>query len=339
MAVSQIWGQFAFAAEGLCMTRDMLATRWGPVTLGEDFQAWIWLPSSVFDSGKHPDGSDLVEVEHFVIEVETGAPALQRRQPFTGSDPSPPTPETAALLDSLSETASAIARQFLAWVRLRLRQYWVAPTGTPIPFESRLSDADSGDAIAVRAGSLGRPIPFTMFASLPGGGSALTSSSLLGSLPDILAGETAHDGGLPERLLSSAFGKLWSAYPDPQTAVFLAVTACETKVKMVLGMQITAGGKPLLHYFDDQCETVKGRSLREDNEPLWDRLRALITARNDVAHRGAEPTSAQAQRHLRARRKITRSFLDSGTLAWYEHDGGHQGDAGGEVRGDLPASG
>jgi hypothetical protein len=291
---SRVWGQFAFADKGLCMTRDMLATRWGPVSRGEDIQAWIWLPGVVFDSGKHPDGSDLVQVEHFVIEVETGAPALRRRRPLTGSDLSRPDPETTEILDSLSETAPVIAREFLAWMRLRLHQYLVAPTGTPISFESRLSDADSGDAIAVRAGSLGRPIPFTMFASLPGGGSALSRSSLLDSLPDILAGKTAHDGGLPERLLSSAFGKLWSAYPDPQTAVFLAVTACETKVKMMLGMQITAGGKPLLHYFDDKCKIVMGRSLREGNEPLWDRLRALITARNGVAHRGVEPTSAQA---------------------------------------------
>jgi hypothetical protein len=52
-----------------------------------------------------------------------------------------------------------------------------------------------------------------------------------------------------------------------------------------------------------------------------------------------QPPANLRARPLRARRKITRSFLDSGTLAWYEHDGGHQGDAGGEVRGDLPASG
>ena len=44
-------------------------------------------------------------------------------------------------------------------------------------------------------------------------------------------------------------------------------------------------------------------------------------------------------RELRACRKITRSFLDSGTLVWYGHHGGHQGDAGGEVRNDLAASG
>src|SRR5215467_1625527 len=34
---------------------------------------------------------------------------------------------------------------------------------------------------------------------------------------------------------------------------------------------------------------------------------------------------------LRACRKITRSFPESGTLVWYGRDGGYPGDAGGEV--------
>ena len=42
----------------------------------------------------------------------------------------------------------------------------------------------------------------------------------------VLSGEAT---GLPERLLSSAFSKLWAGYPDAQTAVFLAALACETK--------------------------------------------------------------------------------------------------------------
>ena len=42
---------------------------------------------------------------------------------------------------------------------------------------------------------------------------------------------------------------------------------------------------------------------------------------------------------VRNRRELTRSFLESGTLLWYGHHDGNQGDAGGEVRGDLPASG
>ena len=52
------------------------------------------------------------------------------------------------------------------------------------------------------------------------------------------------------------------------------------------------------------------------------------------------PDRAKAQfALLRFCRKITRSLLECGMLMWYGQHGGHQGDAGGEVRGDLPASG
>ncbi len=293
------------------MTRDMLATRLGPVSRGEELWISIWLPGEVFDSGKHPDGSDLVEVEHFVIEIEADLPSpLALRGPAGETDPSRPGSGVAELIDSLSETASVIARDFLAWVRLRLRQYWVAPTGTPTPMEARLSDADSADIIAERESSPGRPIPFTMLASLPGGGAALSSMALLPSLPDILAGGAAGDTGLPERLLSSAFGKLWSAYPDPQTAVFLAVVACETKVKTVLGVEITVGGRPLLRYFDDRCKNVIGRSLREDDQRLWDKLTALNSTRNDVAHQGKDLTEEEAESHLGTATEVF-AWLDS----------------------------
>ena len=52
-----------------------------------------------------------------------------------------------------------------------------------------------------------------------------------------------------------------------------------------------------------------------------------------------QPPANLRARPLRACREITRSFLGSGTLVWYGHHGGYKGDAGGEVRGDLPASG
>ena len=52
-----------------------------------------------------------------------------------------------------------------------------------------------------------------------------------------------------------------------------------------------------------------------------------------------EPLCRRGAVLLRSRRKLTRSFLESGTLVWYVHHDSNQGDAGGEVRGDLPASG
>jgi hypothetical protein len=304
------------------MSPDILEEQLGPVTAprelltppvdsSEELRISIWLPGEVFDSGKHPDGTDLVEVEDFVIETEADlSPSLAQPRLAGGSDPFRPSPEAAAVLDSLSKTASVIARNFLAGIRLHLRQYWVAPTGTPSPVESRLWDADTWDAIAARAGSTGRPIPFTMLASTPGGASVLSRPALDPELGDILSGAAAGNTGLPERLLSSAFGKLWSAYPDPQTAVFLAVAACETKVKTVLGIALTVGGNPLLRYFDARCKTVIGRSLREDDEALWCRLTCLNSTRNHVAHRGSELTIPEAEGHLATASEVF-GWLDS----------------------------
>jgi hypothetical protein len=69
------------------------------------------------------------------------------------------------------------------------------------------------------------------------------------------------------------------------------------------------------------------RNVRDEQS----RLRDVFAQARALATLGGEP--------LRACRKITRSFSDSGTLVWYGQHGGHQGDAGGEVRDDLPASG
>jgi hypothetical protein len=269
-----------------------------------------------FDSQELPDGTYLVEVEEFVIEVDTvQSPPLMLRGPAGGADPSRPDPEVAGLHDSLSEIASVIARDFLTWVRLHLRQYWLAPTGKLSPHESLIWNADSEDILMRQEFSPGRPIPFTMLASVPGRGIALTGPAASPSLNKILAGETAGATGLPERLLSSAFGKLWSAYPDPQTAVFLSAVTCETKVKTALSAKAAAAQRPLLdlildnprdvtitalNHFDRLCKVITGRSLKEDedNRRLWKRLDRLIQARNSVAHRGFEPTREEAERHI-----------------------------------------
>jgi hypothetical protein len=171
-----------------------------------------------------------------------------------------------------------------------------------------LSDAATGDVIASRVGSPGSPVPFTLLAGLPGS-SALDRPALRAGIPAILTAHATGDTGLPERLLSSAFGKLWSADPDPQTAVFLAVVACETKVKAILDIDITDRGKWLLYYFDIGCESATGHSLRENAE-LWARLEDLIAARNEVTHRGEPLTRPQTEVHL-ATAAAAFAWLDS----------------------------
>ena len=256
-----------------------------------------------------PGGRDVAEIEGFTVELHARlVVAVPLPGPAGDGDPARPGPGAAALLESLSGTAAVIAAEFLAWVRLRLRQYRAAPTGAPHPLDATLYDATTGEVIASRTNAPGRPVPFDMLASVPGS-SALDAAALRAGLPGILIAQAPGRTGLPERLLSSAFGKLWSGDPDPQTAVFLAVTACETKVKAVLGLDATARGRPLMSYFDAGCRSATGRSLRQDRE-LWARLEALIATRNRVTHRGESVTRPQAEVHLAAAAAVF-AWLDS----------------------------
>ncbi|HEX3958325.1 MAG TPA: hypothetical protein VHZ03_17140 [Trebonia sp.] len=312
-AISAVEGQFTFTADGLCITGNMLSTWWGPVTRPGDVTARLWLPGIVFDRGHLPGGHDIAEVEGFTVGLHARlAPPTPLPGPAGEDDPGRPGPG-AALLESLSGTAAVIAAEFLAWVRLRLRQYWAAPTGAPQPLDATLYDTATGEVIASRSGAPGRPVPLDMLAGVLGS-SALDGAALRAGLPGILTAQATGRTGLPERLLSSAFGKLWSGDPDPQTAVFLAVTACETKVKAVLGIGAAARGRPLLSYFDAGCRSATGRSLRQDRE-LWARLEALVATRNRVTHRGEPVTRPQAEAHLAAAAAVF-AWLDS--LAWPE---------------------
>ena len=57
--------------------------------------------------------------------------------------------------------------------------------------------------------------------------------------------------------------------------------------------------------FDRVCESVTGCSLKEDGpDALWQALGQLIKARNDIAHRGAEPGRKDAGRHLETAMRV-----------------------------------
>ena len=57
------------------MTRDMLATWWGPADRPGGVTTRLWLPGVVFDAGHLPGGPDLVQVEDFTVEMHA---SLQR---------------------------------------------------------------------------------------------------------------------------------------------------------------------------------------------------------------------------------------------------------------------
>lgn len=292
------------------MTSDMTDTWWGPVERPDHRWASIRLSGLVIDAERRADGLDLVEIEDFVVEIQADISPPLRRPP-TPADGSPweNEPRVSELLDSLTLTASATARDFLSWLRLQLRQYWIAPAGMPRPTQCLLSDQDSDETMAERSGTPSRPTPFMLLNTSPGSGSALREEELRPALSVILGAETECDSAVSELLLSSAFGKMWSAYPDPQTAVLLAVIACEIKIKTVLNLRLDSGGNSF-SYLDQRRMRTFDRSLREEDEALMTRADEMRKARNHVAHRGTDLTQSEARDHL-ATASAVFAWLDS----------------------------
>lgn len=318
---SRVSGQFAFELQGLCMTRDMLAERLGPVSRGEGVSVSVWLPQAMSNAEKFPDGRDLVEVDGFIVQVD-----VLQSPPLTLPGQAPALDatdrQTAGLQGQLAKIASETARDFLTWVRLDLRQYWISPDGPPRPHETLLWDTESEGIIGRHKRPEGTPGAFTLLADVPGAGVPLSVPSVGVALDSALAGQAT---GLPEQLLSSALSKLWAGYPDAQTAVFLSALACETKVKAALRTRAAAGQEPLLEliiderrdvtsnvetYFDRLCKAVTGCSLKDSDPVLWSALKDLITMRNRIAHRGLEPDRDEAERHTQAAVRIF-AWLDS----------------------------
>src|SRR5206468_3928882 len=86
---------------------------------------------------------------------------------------------------------------------------------------------------------------------------------------------------------------------------------------------------------------VAGAESGVPGQVLWSR-RGMAAGENvhqSLWHRPYQIIRRGCRVHVvpSTRRKITRSFLISGRLMWYGRGDGNTGDAGGEVRVDLPA--
>lgn len=112
---------------------------------------------------------------------------------------------------------------------------------------------------------------------------------------------------IPEILLAQA--AYWvRGTPDPKhgLAVVLLGMACETKVRNVLIDAAKPEVEPLLtalfkkpifqasahELFGQIAHAVVGRSLRDENRPVFTQVQKLFEARNQMAHRGSEPDRA-----------------------------------------------
>lgn len=113
---------------------------------------------------------------------------------------------------------------------------------------------------------------------------------------------------VPELLLAQAAYWIRST-PDPKPglAVVLLAMACETKARRVLTDCAKPDVEPLVtvlfekgnifqqsasELFGHISQAIVGRNLRADDRPLFNKVEMIFKLRNQMAHRGAEPTRA-----------------------------------------------
>lgn len=64
----------------------------------------------------------------------------------------------------------------MTWVRLKLRHYWLAPSGTAKPVRYWIGNAETEDTIVQQDGSVGGESPFSKLGRVPGKGASTQSS-------------------------------------------------------------------------------------------------------------------------------------------------------------------
>lgn len=218
----------------------------------------------------------------------------------------------AHLLASLAnESALATARRvvagFVSWTRVAPGQPWLSLSGAePWPTgNSTLEDLDAG-----------RRLPYSL------SGNRLVVQRIadeqvlrLQMLDTILARVAA--GNEPTLAASVLADAIWleSHHCDAPRVVLTAAIACELKVKQVLRDEAGDQTRELVDVllesprdfsvaaaalFDRPMKAVAGRSLREDNRPLWKQVNRLFEIRNRVVHRGHVPSDSEADESLDA---------------------------------------
>lgn len=98
--------------------------------------------------------------------------------------------------------------------------------------------------------------------------------------------------------------------PQPGLAILLAAVACEARVKEILLERASPATKPLLdtllrkprifqepalELFGEVSKAVLGKSLREEDRPLWKKVDELFQARNKMAHVADRPPLEKAR--------------------------------------------
>jgi hypothetical protein len=190
------------------------------------------------------------------------------------------------------ETVRAAATRLTNAIRLAQPTSGLAGD-TPTAFEITARDVATGEKVQV-------PLPLNRSPAMIVGQDVVDRQMV----DRALAGQLQ----IPELLLAQAAYWIRST-PDPRPglAVVLLAMACETKARRVLTDCAKPDVGPLVtvlfekgnifqqsasELFGHISQAIVGHNLRADDRPLFKKVENIFQLRNQMAHRGAEPTRA-----------------------------------------------
>jgi hypothetical protein len=238
-------------------------------------------------------------------------------------------PATISQWDTKAQIAGALAHtrsvvtHLLEWCKIR--QPWIGPFETPPPL------LDNPDIMEIETGET-RSLELRTPPRLESGSVRSMDHSNLSS--EAIA-KLATQAGIGERpdaasaFLADAYYAVFCDLPrDLKRGVLLAAFACEVRLRDEFRAHLLPEAEPLYErgYPDLSVRGKKkpgvstwpgpvakelvGRSLEEEDVHMYWRFRRLIDLRNDLSHRGKEPTLEDALEGVRTARRIF-AWLDS----------------------------
>jgi hypothetical protein len=204
-------------------------------------------------------------------------------------------------LENADQAAREALRALLESIRVG-GQHWLGPdAGSPRGLaHGELVDLDAGRTLPTRLG-LEPALVIRKIKDYQ----VLDTARLDEAVDDVSSGDAPP---MEQVLRADALYLLQDAEPpDFARAVLTAAIACELKIKTLLRERATDEQAELvamllkrpprlIDLFHRPLKAVLGTSLCEADQPLYDRLGALIERRNGLAHRGAPPPDEQEAR-------------------------------------------
>jgi hypothetical protein len=210
--------------------------------------------------------------------------------------------------DKVHTIADAVMRDFIEWhrvrgqtwlglhgqapKRLRFERYLDEDTGKPPSYSVTIDLSEIFNHPSVRA------LPERLMRRFS---SATDEKHLLALRGNLEAGRRPD---LADQMLADALYFADRDEPELPRAVLFAAIACELNIKHILLSKASAEKRPLVDallgnprdfsmqvtgLFDKALKATLGRSLREDNRPLFNLVNKLFESRNKIAHEGQTP--------------------------------------------------